>query len=69
MNRFVLIAKFTELTGYTQKAAETKISRGIWLQGREYVQAPDGRILMDMEGFNKWAASQPAVASGHAMTA
>lgn len=58
--RFVTISKFSEETGYTVGAVEQKIHRGIWLQNREFRRAPDNRILMDMEGFNKWVENQRA---------
>ena len=52
--RFVLIPKFCQETGYTRSAVETKIARGVWVEGREYFRAPDGRTLVDMEGFGRW---------------
>lgn len=55
--RFVLPALFESLTGYTTKAVQRKIESGIWLEGREYVKAPDGRRLIDMEGYQKWVLS------------
>lgn len=62
MTRYVLIARFCELTGYTVKAVEGKIATGVWIEGRQYRRAPDGRILVDMEGFEKWVESQPQAA-------
>lgn len=61
--RYVRIPKFVEETGYTARAVETKILRGVWLEGREYRRAPDGSILMDMEGYTRWVEKQPAAAS------
>lgn len=62
MNRYVLICRFAELSGYTVKAVEGKIASGAWTEGREYRRAPDGRILVDMEGFTKWVEGQRRVA-------
>lgn len=56
--RFVRISKFAELTGYTDRAVQTKVQRGVWVEGKEYVLAPDNNILIDMEGYNRWAAKQ-----------
>lgn len=56
--RFVTIDKAAEETGYSKRAIETKINRGIWLEGREYVRAPDQRVLIDREGVEKWAHQQ-----------
>ncbi|WP_439444506.1 excisionase [Xanthomonas translucens pv. translucens] len=48
------IEKFHELTGYTPDATRSKIKRGDWLEGALYIKAPDGRILMDLEGYEWW---------------
>ena len=56
--RFVRPAKFEAMTGYTVEAIQTKIKRGVWLEGREFVHAPDGNILLDLEGYYLWAAGQ-----------
>ncbi len=52
--RYVKLPKFEELTGYTEKAVRRKMEEGHWLQGKEYRKAPDGHILVDLEGYNKW---------------
>lgn len=67
--RYVLIPKFCEETGYSARAVETKIHRGVWVQGRQYIRAPDGRILIDMEGYQKWAENQPEAAYAPTATA
>jgi integrase len=43
------------LTGYTEKAIRRKIEDGKWLEGREYIKAPDGHILISMKGYAQWA--------------
>jgi hypothetical protein len=55
--RYVRIPKFVDETGYTARAVETKIHRGVWLEGREYRRAPDESTLMDMVGFERWVES------------
>ena len=52
--RYVLIQKASEVTGYTPKAIEHKIAKGVWTEGKEYRHAPDGRLLIDLQGFEKW---------------
>jgi len=52
--RYTTIRKFSELSGYTEDAVRSKIKRGDWLQDREWVKAPDGRILIDMVGYSAW---------------
>ncbi len=52
--RYVLIVKFASESGYTTKAIQEKIFKGTWTEGKEYKRAGDGRILIDIEGFNRW---------------
>lgn len=42
------------LTGYTVKAMQRKIERGDWVKGKVWTHAPDGLILIDMVGYQKW---------------
>ena len=57
--RYVTIEAFTA-SGYTVKAMQQKIHKGVWMEGREYRRGPDGRILIDMIGFVKWVEKGPA---------
>jgi hypothetical protein len=67
--RFLRIAKFCEETGYTVSAVETKIARGVWVEGREWILAPDNNRFIDMEGFNRWVARQHPEVLGPVATA
>lgn len=58
--QLVTLHKFEELTGYTVKAAQRKIQEGVFVQGQVWLKAPDGRILIDMEGYHRWARNQQA---------
>jgi len=58
--RFVTLKRFEELTGYSEEASRTKMRRGIWLQDREFVKAPDGHVLMDLEGYERWVLGEAA---------
>lgn len=60
--RYVKLPIFEQATGYTEKAVRRKIEEGNWLEGREYRRAPDGHILVDMEGYTKWVESQSRAA-------
>ena len=55
--RYIRIALFEQITGYSQKAVRRKIEDGHWLEGKQYHRAPDGCILVDMEGYTKWVES------------
>lgn len=56
--RYVTLSMAEVVTGYSARALESKIQRGDWAEEREYVRAPDGRILVDIVGYEKWAAGR-----------
>jgi hypothetical protein len=53
--RYVTLERFEALSGYSTSAVQSKIKRGQWLENREYLRAPDGRILVDLLGHGAWA--------------
>lgn len=58
--RYVTIVLASVKTGYSEKAIRRKIEDGVWIEGREYVRAPDGHIMIDMEGMEKWVVKGAA---------
>jgi len=50
----VLLSLASLVTGYTVKAMERKIERGDWVENKVWRRAPDGRILIDLVGYQKW---------------
>jgi len=58
--RYIRLPLFERLTGYSQKAVRRKIESGAWLEGREYRRAPDGHIIIDMQGYYKWVEKAAA---------
>ena len=52
--RYVLLPLATTMTGYTVKAMQRKIERGEGVEGKVWIRAPDGRILISISGFEKW---------------
>lgn len=52
--QWVLIPVFCSLSGYTDKAVRRKMGEGVWIQGKHYKKAPDGRIHMSMPEYYKW---------------
>ena len=56
--RWLTIKKFCELSGYTVNAVRSKIKRGDWLEGQVWIKAPDGRNLIDVEGYEKWVTNR-----------
>ena len=58
MMRYVTIAKFSAESGYSEDAVRAKIKNGVWLEGQVWKKAPDGRVLMIPEGYERWAEGQ-----------
>lgn len=56
--RYVTISLAAAVTGYTEKAIERKIEDGVWLEGKEWKRAADGRILIDLEGYSRWVENR-----------
>lgn len=52
--RYMTIRKFAQETGYSEDAIRSKIRDGIWRLGYVWMRAPDGRTLIDVEGYEKW---------------
>lgn len=56
--RYIRLPLFEAVTGYTEKAVRRKIDEGVWLEGKEFMRAPDGHVLVDMEGYYRWVENQ-----------
>lgn len=52
--KYVTIKKMAELTGYSEQAIRDKIHQGVW-SPHMWVKAPDNRILVNTEEYEKWA--------------
>lgn len=61
--RYVLMAKFCEESGYTEKAIRRKIESGVWLENQQFRKAPDGHIMVDVEGYGRWVEGQLELSS------
>jgi len=55
--RYVTIRKASQLTGLSEDAINSYIKKGEWLEGREWVYSPNGRRMIDMEGYEAWVES------------
>ena len=64
-SRYVLLPLANLLTGYSVKAMERKIERGDWEEGKVWKRAPDGRILIDVLGYQRWVEGPKAAAASH----
>jgi hypothetical protein len=56
--RYVLLPLAQSVTGYTVKAMERKIERGDWQEGKVWRRAPDGHIMIDLQGYHRWVENQ-----------
>lgn len=65
MLRYVTIPKFAEMSGYTPDAIRSKIRDGIWRKDLEWRKAPDGRILVDVDGYHRWVEGGPVLQVKH----
>lgn len=57
---YVLIPKFCELSGYTEKAVRRKMESGVWAEGKHWKKAPDGRILINIPAIEHWIETHAA---------
>lgn len=55
--RWILIKKFSEISGYSHEAVRQKIKKGTWIFGVHYRKAPDGKIFINYEEVEKWVES------------
>jgi hypothetical protein len=44
---------------------ERKIERGDWQEGKVWRRAPDGRILIDVLGYQRWVEGPRAAVTSH----
>jgi hypothetical protein len=63
--RYVLLPLANLLTGYSVKAMERKIERGDWQEGKVWKRAPDGRILIDVLGYQRWVEGSKTTTALH----
>lgn len=57
-SRFVTIELAEAVTGLTASAIRTKIGKGYWVEGRQYRRGPDGRVYVDLRGYEAWVAQE-----------
>lgn len=53
-SRFVTIELAEACIGLTASAIRNKIGKGVWVEGRQYKRAPDGRVYVDLRGYEQW---------------
>lgn len=58
----LLVKRFPEVTGYSENAVRHKVKNGTWVQGRIWRKAPDGRVFINLEEFERWVESSRQLA-------
>lgn len=56
----VLLKKYAEQSGYTEKALREKIHKGVWAEGVHYYRSPDRHIVINIEEVEKWQRGEQA---------
>ena len=51
---YVVVSTAAQITGLSEKAIRRKIETGVWLEGRQYLRGPDGRIYISVKGYAQW---------------
>ena len=59
-SRYVTIDLFATITGLTPGAIRKRIERGVYVEGKQYRRAPDGRLWMDTKGHEQWVEAETA---------
>ncbi len=54
MFEYPTVDKFSAESGYTAPAIRAKISDGTWQEDHQWIKAPDGRVLIIVEGIKQW---------------
>lgn len=54
-SRFVTIDLAATITGLTPGAIRTKITKGVWTEGIQYMRR-EGRVFVDLKGYEAWVA-------------
>ena len=55
MLQWVRLNKYCELSGETRDTIKHKRRTGLWMKGREYRVAEDGKLWINLPAVNKWA--------------
>lgn len=54
LDDYVTIAVFARASGLSENAIRLKIRDGKWLEGREFIRAPDGHVMIHRAGVHNW---------------
>jgi hypothetical protein len=60
--RYITVTLAAVVTGYTESAIYNKISKGDWVENKEWRRGPDGKPLVDLQGYERWVERQSRAA-------
>lgn len=52
--RYVTIRMYASGSGFTVNAIRQKICNGVWIEKREYFRTPEGAVMVDRQGVDRW---------------
>ncbi|WPB58598.1 excisionase [Xylophilus sp. GOD-11R] len=58
--RFVTVELAATIMGLSEEAIRKRLSRGVWLENKQFRRGPDGRVWIDMEGIEAWVLAETA---------
>jgi hypothetical protein len=58
--RFVTIELYAVMSGLSEGAIRKRLERGIWVEGKQFRRAADGRVWIDTEGVEAWVLAEMA---------
>jgi hypothetical protein len=59
IREWMTIKKVAERTGYSDQAIRTKCQSAVWTKGLMWRNAPDGRLLIDLQAVYRWIEESP----------
>jgi hypothetical protein len=59
INKWVRIKKLCEITGETDDGARYNMTSGMWPEDLLWRKAPNGRIYINVENYNRWVEGRP----------
>ncbi len=57
MVNYKTVRQFSAESGYTEAAIRAKMADGTWIKNLVWRNAPDGRVLIDVRGYEAWVES------------
>jgi len=59
--RLVKLKKYCEITGDTPPSVHARRNKGVWLDGKQTMLAPDGNLWVDLVEIEQWVKHGNAV--------